>query len=681
MSIWDQVNHNPWSMSTPEPSGADEMPKRIFLSPLPRSIRGMEKRPNVDRLGMMSAGHIGFGGPSFGPDQPGFWEYQGRTKDEYLEMASHIPEIRDRLDKGESLENLMHDERLGDCARQYFGPDHMIRIEPSPDGRYEYSAGGSHRIAAAQELGLEIPVQINEFGRKDNYGISIWEKQERYHALIDYMHQHNYGEADREKYESDPEWQRLHEAYMHPINDWEKSEPAEWEQAANDFLERRSQDLHTPDEVSFEEKVNNPAGHDIDDGPHFPPPPPPDGEYKNDGTVSLIPDRFQSSYADRIRQTPSPESNRWAGERGESVCAPQSDDARKIMESRGISGVQYQNGIPDFSPFSESTVKLGYMTDERHSRGLTDGRDNKDTIYAHFDDDGNMISAAHRPDRDSMADLHMKYDRPGNFEQADILTAEQWSAERRDGKEWTAADVKQYREDNGLTWHECNDMETMQMIPEAINADFGHLGGVGEVKETRRMIDEALQDHDEGKPLTDEDFDRMCPEELDSFERDFSKGYYDDDGAWNPYPPLDAPPKEEFIPDDIHDTASAGPDNGISEKAYAVPDEGSVNEQIAEPVKPSVDDPAGEPVDRLEREPAEEHFNEPVSEIDNESVEESAEKSIENPLDEPAEEPIDEPVDEPIDGPVDEPVEEPIDEPIDEPVDEPVDEPLNEPVD
>ena len=30
------------------------------------------------------------------------------------------------------------------------------------------------------------------------------------------------------------------------------------------------------------------------------------------------------------------------------------------MEERGISGVQYQDGVPDFSPFSESTVKLGY---------------------------------------------------------------------------------------------------------------------------------------------------------------------------------------------------------------------------------------------------------------------------------------------------------------------------------
>ena len=42
-------------------------------------------------------------------------------------------------------------------------------------------------------------------------------------------------------------------------------------------------------------------------------------------------------------------------------------------------------------------------------------------------------------------------------------------------------------------------METMQLIPRAINADFGHLGGVGEVKATQIIIDEVLRDYDEGQ--------------------------------------------------------------------------------------------------------------------------------------------------------------------------------------
>ncbi len=261
---------------------------------------------------------------------------------------------------------------------------------------------------------------------------------------------------------------------------------------------------------------------------------------------------YQSSYADRIHQTPSLKSDRWAGERGESVCAPQSDAARQIMEERGISGVQYHDGVPDFSPFSESTVKLGYMTDARHSQGLTAGRDGKNTIYAHFED-GETVSESHHVDKSSMADLHMKYDKPGNFEQADALTAEQWTADGRDGKEWTAEDVAQYRQDHGLTWHECNDMETMQMIPEAINADFGHLGGVGEVKETQRIVDEALRDYTEDQMSEAEDYNRMTPEELEAATREH--GHYTDDGVWIPDQPdngdnSEAAGKQELLNED-----------------------------------------------------------------------------------------------------------------------------------
>ena len=281
------------------------------------------------------------------------------------------------------------------------------------------------------------------------------------------------------------------------------------------------------------------------------------------GSASLR-DRYQSSYADRIRQTPSLESNRWVGERGESVCAPQSDAARQIMEERGISGVQYQDGAPDFSPFSESTVKLGYMTDARHSQGLTAGRDGKDTIYAHFED-GETVSESHHADKSSMADLHMKYDKPGNFEQADALTAEQWTADGRDGKKWAAEDVAQYRQDHGLTWHECNDMETMQMIPEAINADFGHLGGVGEVKETQRIVDDVLRDYDEGQMVEAEDYDRMTPEELEATAREH--GHYADDGVWVP-DDRSVEPVEEKKDQDMSDEQAVEDSNPDNDEGY-----------------------------------------------------------------------------------------------------------------
>ena len=38
-----------------------------------------------------------------------------------------------------------------------------------------------------------------------------------------------------------------------------------------------------------------------------------------------------------------------------------------------------------------------------------------------------------------------------------------------------------YRKERGLTWHECNDMRTMQLVPWDINDFFKHIGGVGEI--------------------------------------------------------------------------------------------------------------------------------------------------------------------------------------------------------
>lgn len=238
-----------------------------------------------------------------------------------------------------------------------------------------------------------------------------------------------------------------------------------------------------------------------------------------------------SSYDERIRHTPSLESNRWTDKRGDSICLPRSEAARQIMEERGIYGVQYHNGIPDFSPFSEATVRIGHMTSARHSEGLTAGRDSKSVVYAHFDN-GEIVSKSHHADKSSMAQLYMKYYEAGNFEQADILTAEQWTIDGREGKEWSAEDVALYRKEHGLTWHECNDMETMQMIPEAINADFGHLGGVGEVKETQGIIGEILHDYDEGRIVEAEDYDRLSPDELSVATREH--GHYTDDGFWIP---------------------------------------------------------------------------------------------------------------------------------------------------
>lgn len=657
----------------PVTEAAPEVPE-ASLSPLPKAISGMARGRNIDRLGMMKAENIGFG-DGYGPEQKDFWEYKEQTrghgKADYIEMASHIPEVRDRLNNGESLDALMQDGKVGACALQYFSPENMITLERCEDGHYEYASGGRHRIAAARELGIDIPVQINEYGKKADYPISAWEKQDRYDALMDYMREHGYREEDREVYESDPEWQSLYKEFDHPAAGWEKPEMSD--------LDINTGDLHG--DRYWE--IDDTAEASADSG---------QGSVKTAAAASSdqsvpLSDRYQSSYDDRIRQTPSLESDRWSGDRGESVCSPQSDAARQILEERGISGVQYHDGVPDFSPFSESTVKLGYMTDARHSEGVTGGRDGKNTIYAHFED-GETVSVSHRADKSSMADLHMKYSKPGNFEQADVLAAEQWTAEGRDGREWTADDVAQYREDHGLTWHECNDMETMQMIPEAVNADFGHLGGVGEYKETQRILEEALQDYDEGQMLESEDYERMTPEELAAAARDH--GQYTDEGVWipeeSPADPVDEATDqdvlENIVTEDIDQGGNEGPgeladsldvdsgSGGISDNP-SLPDE-AVQEYpdgTAEVYAMDADETFGEKASEKIEEPANDDsadgFEDPVSEDAGEglaevSAGESAKESAELDSEDAAEPVFEESAAEPVTEGTGEETEEPV---------------------
>ena len=96
--------------------------------------------------------------------------------------------------------------------------------------------------------------------------------------------------------------------------------------------------------------------------------------------------------------------------------------------------VTYQNAVPDFSPFQEAQVKIPRMTNSR----------------------------------------------PKNFAQADEELAKYWTRIKHNGQTWTARDVEAYRTSHGLTWHEMNNMESMQLVPLEVNAGFGHLGGVGE---------------------------------------------------------------------------------------------------------------------------------------------------------------------------------------------------------
>lgn len=154
--------------------------------------------------------------------------------------------------------------------------------------------------------------------------------------------------------------------------------------------------------------------------------------YKNYEKISTP----YSKYKDRISKTPkNSERGYWTGERGESSFVMNEPIECKCGDV--VTEIPYKNGVVDFSKYAKGQVNIKSMTDNRSQ----------------------------------------------NFKQADELLAKYWNKIKYNGKtNWTCRIVEKYRGDNVLTWHEMNNMKTMQLVPTEINASWGHLGGVGEYK-------------------------------------------------------------------------------------------------------------------------------------------------------------------------------------------------------
>lgn len=147
-----------------------------------------------------------------------------------------------------------------------------------------------------------------------------------------------------------------------------------------------------------------------------------------------------------------PTSGEWIGEKGNSIWKPESTVKpdpengkggnpdkltwQEIQEKHKIDGVEFKDGYPDFSSISAGEVKVEPFTENRNL----------------------------------------------NFAQADEKLAEKWNDEKKDGKEWTARDIKEFRQSERYTWHECEDCQTMQLVPKEIHNNTPHSGGISEIK-------------------------------------------------------------------------------------------------------------------------------------------------------------------------------------------------------
>ena len=103
-----------------------------------------------------------------GMDSDQFWNHHGNTKEDYMQIAEKIPDVQQALDDGKSLDEIKQDPELKDAALAYFDSENMIKVEQQPDGSYSFVDDGRHRIAAAQELGYDIPVEVTNMPKDEN---------------------------------------------------------------------------------------------------------------------------------------------------------------------------------------------------------------------------------------------------------------------------------------------------------------------------------------------------------------------------------------------------------------------------------------------------------------------------------------------------------------------------------
>lgn len=150
--------------------------------------------------------------------------------------------------------------------------------------------------------------------------------------------------------------------------------------------------------------------------------------------IKEISNKYFSTYEERLNRTPI-NSGYYDGIRGESKFHTENNEANHYLKKAKLDGIEYKDCIPDFSEISKGNVEIPDMSESRVK----------------------------------------------NFRQADELLAAK--------KGCTPRDVAEWREKNGYTWHECNDMKTCQKIPRVINSSFGHLGGVSECKKLMMECD------------------------------------------------------------------------------------------------------------------------------------------------------------------------------------------------
>ena len=143
-------------------------------------------------------------------------------------------------------------------------------------------------------------------------------------------------------------------------------------------------------------------------------------------------DGLYSTLDERISRTPTSNVVWQSGERGHGLCLSTKAEINALLSENGEIGIQYKNGIPDFTPVELARVVVDKITTSR----------------------------------------------PRNFAAANMKLCEELNLTREQVR------LMRSSSQGNLTWHECNDRKTMQLLQKEIHDTFRHLGGVSELKKS-----------------------------------------------------------------------------------------------------------------------------------------------------------------------------------------------------
>lgn len=156
------------------------------------------------------------------------------------------------------------------------------------------------------------------------------------------------------------------------------------------------------------------------------------------------------------------------GRPGNSAFFPYSESAKRILKQYSKENVQYNNGYPDFSPFTfhksdwgnfTFSIEIGHMTDSRKNR-MIDG----------FPEEGNYTQA-----EKAFCDMINACNKNENHENM-----------------VTTTEFRSWYTNAGLMLHECEDGRTVQLVPVDLHNACPHSGGVSEQKYRMAMGDLSL---------------------------------------------------------------------------------------------------------------------------------------------------------------------------------------------